>query len=601
MGLMPIPSNPKTRRLALLAANALAVLVLSWVLWSDSDSPVEAGGTDGATDGTTGGTTGGAVASVNATDEGDSVASPDLDSGRDPDRDSASGLEPGGRTGAGPALPVAPPETETAYRLPSGAIETHIANAVQEAAKRSKGKVGPQSATVSVCVVDVASGRELLARQADQPMRPASNLKLLTTAAALVLLGGDAHFETRFEAVGTVDGGELAGDLIARAGGDPLYDLESDGAVDRWLDELARDLEDAGVRRVRGRLVLDEGRFESPAPGPAWPSSREYWKEYCALAGGFSANGGCLTAVVRASAVGRIADVSVLPEHHGLRRRGEVRTAAADARLEVAVGASASSVTVRGSVPASVSEWSARFAAPDPVELFGHAVVGGLRARGIGIDEGFVRERDAPAGRVVATLRSPVADTFVPILTHSNNAVADQLFLLLGARLSGEGTRAGGARAVARALDDLGLALDGWKQVGGSGLSRDNRVSARQVCGLLSAVRALSPSEEEPRASGLQSSSERLALAIFEDAMPVAGETGTLAKRMRDTAARGRVHAKTGFINGTSGLSGWLQTESGRELVFSILVAYPTADGLNTYCWKPMQDAICATLVDDVE
>ena len=178
-----------------------------------------------------------------------------------------------------------------------------------------------------------------------------------------------------------------------------------------------------------------------------------------------------------------------------------------------------------------------------------------------------------------------IADSVVPILTHSNNGVADQLFLTLGLRVAGAGTRAGGATAVGRALDQLGLERGGWQQVGGSGLSRDNKVSARQLCGLLRAARGVSS----------------VARDLFDRGMPIAGETGTLSTRMRNSVARGRVHAKTGFINGTSALSGWLRTESGRELVFSILVAYPTFDGLNTHCWKPMQDAICAGLVDDVE
>ena len=85
---------------------------------------------------------------------------------------------------------------------------------------------------------------------------------------------------------------------------------------------------------------------------------------------------------------------------------------------------------------------------------------------------------------------------------------------------------------------------------------------------------------------------------LFEDALPVAGVSGTLARRMRSSAASGRVRAKTGFIGGTSGLSGVCDTLGGDRLVFSILVAYPKVDGLNTHCFKPMQDEICALLVE---
>ena len=99
---------------------------------------------------------------------------------------------------------------------------------------------------------------------------------------------------------------------------------------------------------------------------------------------------------------------------------------------------------------------------------------------------------------------------------------------------------------------------------------------------LLAAV--LGPGDERARA--------------FRDALPVAGESGSLDTRMTTGPARGRVRAKTGFINGTSGLSGLVETEDGRQLVFSILVEYPVVAGLNTTVWKPLQDEICGLLVE---
>lgn len=498
-----------------------------------------------------------------------------------PPRDVPPGLAPG-IEGSAASSAATTPGRRRDERL-EARIRDAIARAVGKASDRTGGKVHSGNVTVGVHVRRLAEPRdEIVALGADVSLRPASNLKLVTSAAALVLLGPGWSFLTDFEALGPIARGVLEGDLVVRAGGDPLYVRDGDGRLDPWLDGLARDLRTAAIERVRGALVLDEGTFESPAPGPAWPDSSEHWQEYCALAGGFSANAGCLTATIETAGVGSEPVVRVGPEHHGLRRHGDVKTVAPGKALRIVVEARGERVTVRGEVPADVRSWSTRFAHPDPVELFGHAVVGGLADRGVTVDGGWRRERDVPVGSRVAQLRTPLTDTLVPILTDSNNSVSDQVFLALGLAVEGEGTRAGGRRAVARALTQLGVSGAGLEQVDGSGLSRDDRVSTRQLTALLCAV------------LGQDRSVDRL----FEEALPVAGESGKLARRMQSTAASGRVRAKTGFIGGTSGLSGVCDTLEGDRLVFSILVSYPTVDGLNTHCFKPMQDEICALLVE---
>ena len=126
----------------------------------------------------------------------------------------------------------------------------------------------------------------------------------------------------------------------------------------------------------------------------------------------------------------------------------------------------------------------------------------------------------------------------------------------------------------------LGVPTAGLVQVDGSGLSRDNRVTARQIAALLDAVVGLGG--ELSRA--------------YLDSLAVAGESGTLERRMRETPTCGRVRAKTGWISGTSALAGVVETLSGRHLAFSILVDYPDISGLNTACWKPMADELCAHL-----
>ena len=462
-------------------------------------------------------------------------------------------------------------------------VEIQVAEWMAKASKASKRKVTASNTVVSVHVRDM-DGRVLVDRQTSLAVAPASNLKILTCASAVILAADEDRFVTRFEAVGEIEGSKLRGDLIVRAGGDPLYREGGDGSLDHWFDPLAKQLKAAGIQGVTGRVILDEGSYSLPMPAAEWPTENQHWKEFCALAGGFSANAGCMTATIRAGKVGKSAGVEIRPRGHGLKRRSseKVSTVGKGNRLIIAVEARGTRLMVRGKLPADVPKYEARFAHPDPVDLFGHALLAGLQARGIQVKGGFERLRNAPVGKDVAFLESPLADTLVPILTESNNSVADQVFLWLGHRFGGEGTAIGGARAVTKALEKMGVDPSGLVLADGSGLSKANRVRADQLTAVL---------------SGVYQRQDDLALA-FRRALPVAGESGTLSRRMRSGSAKGNVMAKTGWVEGSSSLSGFVQTKSGRQLVFSILVHYPRVSSMNNNVFKPMQDAICEVLAN---
>jgi D-alanyl-D-alanine carboxypeptidase/D-alanyl-D-alanine-endopeptidase (penicillin-binding protein 4) len=351
--------------------------------------------------------------------------------------------------------------------------------------------------------------------------------------------------------------------------------------VEQLLAPVVRELRAAGLREVVGELVLDEGSFLEPGPGPAWPAASQHWQEHCALAAGFTANAGCLTAVVEPRAVGATAWSELRPRAHGLQRSGSVKTVAAGARLDIAVGATATTAILRGEIPAGVGTWTSRFAHPDPIQLFEASLRVALEQGGIRLAGATRRQRGLPLGRPLAVLRSALVDLLAPINTDSNNAVADQLFFALGNARGGSGTRAGGGRAVAESLERLGVSGIGLVQVDGSGLSRDDRVAAKQLTSLLAAVLDLEPATRE----------------AFIASLPVSGTSGSLEHRMGGERTRGRVLAKTGWIEGTGALSGYVRTEAGETLCFSILVDYPKVSGLNRSCWKPMQDRICEELV----
>ncbi|MFT4647812.1 MAG: D-alanyl-D-alanine carboxypeptidase/D-alanyl-D-alanine-endopeptidase (penicillin-binding protein 4) [Glaciecola sp.] len=555
---------------------AFVVLMLCGLWWLGGDDPESAGAADGNVVQ--------AAHSEGAPGQGSSLVldAPKAPDGRD-DREKATPNSGGLPNAAAPSpdigsQPKAPKRKPSALESP---VEGIIAKWMGVAKEVSKGKIKGSNTVVAVHVRRV-SGEVLVDRNTKRSLRPASNLKLLTCMAAVLLCADEGFFETRFDRIGPIEAGVLKGDLVARAGGDPMFDGDGDGGVERWAASLAAQLKQAGIQRIEGALVLDEGAYLEPGPGPMWPPTNEYWTDDCALSGGFSVNAGCLTAHIKPGKIGGSAKVEVRPKGHGLVRKGKVKTVAKKKKLIIAVEAKTSGLMVRGSIPADVTHYDPSFSHPDPVELFGHAMLQGLKDQGIAIGGGLKRQRNVPGGESVALLRTPLTDAFLPILRDSNNSVADQLFFALGHRLTGRGDRESGAVAIATVLNLMEIDSGDMKVVDGSGLSKANAVRADQFTGVLAGL--------------LQRGGP--AVKIFMDSLPVAGETGTLRRRMRKGPAAGRVHAKTGFVNGTSALSGVVKTKAGEQLVFSILVAYPHRDGMNTKVFKPMQDEICELLAE---
>jgi len=242
----------------------------------------------------------------------------------------AAGAESTATAGTIARVSVVEPSRAFAAARREGALEEKVRALVHDAVARagveSKGRVTAGSVSVAVHVRDAADGAEIVALHAGRAQRPASNLKLVTTASALVLLGPDWHFTTPFTSDAAIVEGTLEGDLVVHAGGDPLYDPRAAGSVEELLAPAIRALKAAGVRHVSGDLVLDEGRFLDPGPGPAWPADGQRWSDFCALSGGFSANAGCITATVRPGSVGGAAHVEIRPLGHGLPQRIDVRT-----------------------------------------------------------------------------------------------------------------------------------------------------------------------------------------------------------------------------------------------------------------------------------
>ncbi len=392
---------------------------------------------------------------------------------------------------------------------------------------------------------------------------PASNMKLLSAAAALHGLGRGFQFETRFELRG--------GRLIVIAGGDPNWITGTQHEPDTAWRGLVAAMLRKGVRSLRG-VTLDERPFTGPSRPPTWPQD-QLDTYYCAPTGGLVLDQGAFRLAVKP--MGSTADASLVAPLVGMPVEGSI--AVVDQKKGAVYGALdlGDRVRVQGKVFRGAALAEITVAVREPLPWFQKGLEEALAQAGIRIDPAA----ECPEDGVLYVHRTPLQPALVRTLEASSNFDAEQLVRVLGAIKSGDGSLAGGVAAVRSVLDEaLGSCGDKLVQFDGSGLSRGNEVTPSL---LVRALRVVAASDDAE---------------TFLTALPLAGETGTLAGRFESSPVKGRVRAKTGWIRGASSLSGILERKDGSRCVFAILMNYdPKKNGLNGQL-KDLQEQIVEAL-----
>lgn len=394
------------------------------------------------------------------------------------------------------------------------------------------------------------------------PMVPASAAKVLTAAAVLDFVGPSHVFRTRLSMRGTLSReGVLDGDLVLHGAGDPsISGRFFDGKPYAVPAKLARAAQAAGIRRVRGALVLDHGGFDREYVHADW-SKADKRRWYGGPVSGLGFNDGCIDVDVRGASAGRRASVSLPAGHGPWRLKNSIAT---QAKARAAVGGrwidSGRTVELHGRVPPK-GKASFHLPVPDPALFLGGAMLTALERSNVRVDGGVRHARDsddARGGTVVGTHEAPLPPALDIMNVRSQNVYASTLFKLAGLAHDGEGSWASGGRAVRAMLERRRIADGGTTDMrDGSGLSPKNKVSA----GVLAEV--LHSFDQDP-----------LRGPVLWNSLAVAGESGTLRKRMR--SLKGLVRGKTGTLNDTPAraLVGFVERpgKPGGDCVFAILI-----------------------------
>jgi D-alanyl-D-alanine carboxypeptidase/D-alanyl-D-alanine-endopeptidase (penicillin-binding protein 4) len=417
----------------------------------------------------------------------------------------------------------------------------------------------PQPA-VGLFVQEVDASKPALNFNAGQPMNPASAIKLVTTFAALELLGPTFTWRTEAYLGAPLQGDAIDGDLVLKGYGDPRLTIEN-----FWL--FVRALRARGLREIRGDLVLDRSYFDAPNHDPA-RFDNEPMRPYNVGADALLVNYKAVRFQFVPDATQKTVTVVPEPRLAEMEIASSVRAGEgacgdwrAGLRYDVQANGGATRVSFSGSMPASCGErnWNmALLTHPQYV----HALFRQLWEEMGGTLRGRVRDGTAPAdAKPFAVAESPsVAEIVRDMNKYSNNVMARQVFLTLSAettKLPGRYDRS--ARAVQSWLQARGLDIPELVIENGSGLSRADRISAGGLGRLLVAAYRSSVMPE------------------FIASMPLVAHDGTLRKRMKFESVAGQAHVKTGSLSDVRSIAGYVLDRTGRRVAVVFIVNHANA------------------------
>lgn len=443
-------------------------------------------------------------------------------------------------------LPTAlPAYAATNATLPEGVAKSLKAN-----------KISQQSLSVVTLPLNGPGNGTIF--NADVSVNPASTMKLVTTFAALELLGPTYQWKTEFYTDGQLKNGVLNGNLYLKGGGDPKLNMEK-----LWL--MLRDLRANGVRQVTGDLVLDRGYFVQPDLPAFNDDGGDANKPYLVTPDSLLVNLKALRFIARAED-GKVS-VAAEPPLAGLKLDNQVKVLKAgkcpawpDVRYNPVKEFDGTRVIVTGQLTDGCS-------AQTYLSLLDHPSYAAGAVRAIFSELGgsiLGKDRQAEVPKSATLLARAFSPDLVEIIRdinkYSNNVMARQVLLTLGAEMTGQpGDTVNAARAVRGWLNDKGIDTNGLAIENGAGLSRVERVTPALLASVL--VQAYrSPLMPE-----------------FVSSLPLVGYDGTMRRRLKTQSVAGQAHIKTGTLNDVRSIAGYVQAASGKTYVVVFLINHAAA------------------------
>jgi D-alanyl-D-alanine carboxypeptidase/D-alanyl-D-alanine-endopeptidase (penicillin-binding protein 4) len=434
----------------------------------------------------------------------------------------------------------------------------------QKAADRLAAHPALKHGSISLCVIDIASGKTVAQVTPDLSLKPASNLKVLTTGSALALLGPGFRFSTALQYDGNINkSGVLEGNLYLYGDGDPTLGsplLQAATGPEETLRLFRLAVQRAGVRQLKGKVISDASAFGSQAYIRTWQ-----WEDmgnyYAAGAWSLNWHENLYKLHFGQSAEGQQPRITGTdPVVPGLSFKNEVISGSPRSGDNAYIFGAPYQMEryVRGSIPAGKGTFTIKGALPDPPLLFAQTLSQALAS--VGIPVGGAGKQFTPSAQKRTTLYthySPVLSTIVERTNmKSVNLYCEAMLRTIGWEKRQNGSPEAGHQVMQDYWEGRGLNWEGVFLDDGSGLSEGNAVPARFLAAFMRKM-AVGPAD---------------VFEAFESSLPVAGRSGSLEYTLKGTAAEGRLLAKTGTLERVRALTGYATTSSGKRLAFSVIV-----------------------------
>jgi serine-type D-Ala-D-Ala carboxypeptidase/endopeptidase (penicillin-binding protein 4) len=414
-------------------------------------------------------------------------------------------------------------------------------------------------------VMTADSGKEIASYNAQKSLMPASTMKILTTGAAMGLLGESFRYTTEIQYDGAYDSlkGIIRGNLIIKGSGDPTLQsayFKTKG-VPTEFEKIGEVLAAKGIKTIEGNIIGDASCFDqNPVPdGWQWGDLGQY---YGATISGLAYKGNSITLFFNSTKTDSCIIEKMEPKPDDVVYRSFVKTGGKKDEAYVYGAPYGKEYWVTGTIPAGKTAYQVEASNPDPAyscasDLKAQLITLGIKVNGKATTVRRLQNDNQQISierKKLTEIKSPkLSEIIQHINTISDNVYAEQLLRTIGLLKGEGGTTEAGAKAVMAYWAEQGIAMDGFYMTDGSGLSRSNLVTT------------------EIQAKVLQKIYLQTWFKSFDKSLPVSGKTGSMTNICKGTAAENNMRAKTGYINRARGYAGYVKTKSGKLLCFSLL------------------------------
>lgn len=421
-------------------------------------------------------------------------------------------------------------------------------------------------ASYSFCVLDAATGKSISEYQSEVALVPASTLKIVTTSAALGILGKDYCYKTKFYTATQFDSTlqKNVQVLCVLGSGDPSFGSSYFNVNDsEFIHSIAQQLQKNGLQTFNGDVLIDNSIFNNMIPD-AWIWS-DIGNYFGAGSNGLSYKDNKFSVFLNSTASNKevvVSDVKPLFYKQAFHISSQVRASGTqDNAFVYGDPYSFSERMITGSIPAQKTNYEVEAQAPQPQLYFAYELSKALQKYNLQNKNGAYKNISLQSSslknnQLIYTYSSPKLEKLVYFTNlKSNNHYAESLLNTLGAiKSKQQGSTENGIEAVKHFWKDRGIDISGLHMVDGSGLSRANTITTKIQATMLSKIY---------RDSSIY--------IPFNASLPVAGKSGSMTSLCKGTFAENNMRAKTGYINRVRSYCGYVKTKSGKELAFSVI------------------------------